>query len=385
MPPLSDMPQTDEHFGGDFNRLYTLCKDEEVGEGAFARVLVVRSKKDEKAFACKVLDREAYALRTMTEQLELEVEVATWAGKEHQNIIELVHHFRTEKFHFLIMDMVTTNLLRMAQEAAERYVKGFDDHVVRGWMNQVRCALVYLHENGVVHRDVKLDNMLYEPSKDNRLEGEVKLTDFGWCARLDERGQCRGMCGTIMNNAPEVNDENVPYTNMVDSWMFGFCLFMLLVFDPLDFDTSARNWREEKLLPWIKSELEKRRVRTHGLRPISSQDHRNHSREPEQIRGREELLKESVKETEVKSLSDIILHLMNPDPTSRWELTHSLVTRSFDDPIGVSPREVCISNSLCENAKYHRNNQHNPDVTWPTPPGSPLLQGSNPQTITRKK
>jgi len=382
MPPLSDMPETDEHFGADFNRLYTLCKDEEAGEGAFARVLVVHSKKDDKAFACKVLDREAYDLRTMTEQLELEVEVATWAGKEHQNIIELVHHFRTEKFHFLIMDMVTTNLLRMAQEAAEQYMKGFDDHVVRGWMNQVRCALVYLHEKGVVHRDVKLDNMLYEPSKDNRLEGDVKLTDFGWCARLDESGQCRGMCGTIMNNAPEVNEENVPYTYMVDSWMFGFCLFMLLVFDPLDFDTSAPNWREEKLLPWIKSELEKRKARTQGLRPISSLDHRNHSREPEQKRGREELLKESVKETEVKILADIILHLMEPDPAIRWELTHNLVARSFDDPIGVSPREVCISNSFTENAQYHRNNQLNPDVTWPTPPGSPSLQGSNVQTIT---
>eukprot|EP00397_Hematodinium_sp_SG-2012_P002392 GEMP01002398.1.p1 GENE.GEMP01002398.1~~GEMP01002398.1.p1 ORF type:complete len:1082 (+),score=222.41 GEMP01002398.1:12-3257(+) len=194
-----------------------------LGHGAFAVVLSVEDKTTRKRVACKALETEAHAVRQLLDQLHMELETAKWAGEQHHNIVEIMETIRTSEFSFLIMELMRTNLLEFIQKLPDHRVH---ERISGRWMHQAASALVFLHENLIVHRDVKLENLLYEPSSDDEFHGVVKLTDFGWCAKLDSNGQCGStMCGTPSYNAPEIQ-AGVPQTKLVDAYSLGVCSFI---------------------------------------------------------------------------------------------------------------------------------------------------------------
>merc|ERR1719447_1805379 len=87
----------------------------------------------------------------------------------------------------------------------------------------VVLGLQYLHENKIVYRDLKLDNLLLDA------EGYVKIADFGLCKEGMGYGDRTGtFCGTPEFLAPEVLTET-SYTRAVDWWGLGVLIFEMLV------------------------------------------------------------------------------------------------------------------------------------------------------------
>lgn len=87
---------------------------------------------------------------------------------------------------------------------------------------QVLLALEYLHNQEVVYRDLKLDNILVT------LEGHIKLADYGLCkAAMGIGSTTRTFCGTPEFMAPEIL-RSQPYTRLVDWWAFGVLLYELI-------------------------------------------------------------------------------------------------------------------------------------------------------------
>jgi len=87
---------------------------------------------------------------------------------------------------------------------------------------QMLLALGYLHSHGVVHRDVKLENFLYE-SKDG---DHLKLIDFGFSKIWDASTKMKLSCGTLSYVSPEVLGK--AYTNKCDMWSIGVVCFILM-------------------------------------------------------------------------------------------------------------------------------------------------------------
>jgi len=102
----------------------------------------------------------------------------------------------------------------------EKYGK-FNEDVVKFYAAEIVLMLEYLHNNNVVYRDLKLENILLDR------EGHIKLVDFGFAKQLGKRERTLSMCGSPEFIAPEVIN-GIGYNQVVDWWSFGVTVFELL-------------------------------------------------------------------------------------------------------------------------------------------------------------
>ncbi|RNF26134.1 putative protein kinase, putative,serine/threonine-protein kinase [Trypanosoma conorhini] len=108
--------------------------------------------------------------------------------------------------------------------------------VVRSWTRQLLTGLLYLHTQGIIHRDIKGDNLLVDTSSDPKLESQIKLVDFGAARRLsDAVAQSRTVIGTPYWMAPEVVDvtgTGAGYSYKADVWSVGCTVAEMLTGKP---------------------------------------------------------------------------------------------------------------------------------------------------------
>lgn len=97
----------------------------------------------------------------------------------------------------------------------------FSEDTVRVFAAELGCALGFLHDLGVIHRDVKMENILLTD------DGHLRLADFGLSRRLERGGRAFTICGTIQYMAPEVLSGG-PYNHAADWWSLGILLFSLV-------------------------------------------------------------------------------------------------------------------------------------------------------------
>lgn len=102
--------------------------------------------------------------------------------------------------------------------------KRFNERQAAIYLSQVADAINYCHSNKVIHRDIKLENILLGP------KGEIKIADFGWSVHspLSRRST---LCGTLDYLSPEMVDGK-PHDEKVDLWSIGILCYEFLVGRP---------------------------------------------------------------------------------------------------------------------------------------------------------
>uniref|UniRef100_V9L739 Putative serine/threonine-protein kinase SgK494-like protein n=2 Tax=Callorhinchus milii TaxID=7868 RepID=V9L739_CALMI len=96
----------------------------------------------------------------------------------------------------------------------------FAEGKLRVFAAELGSALGFLHDFGVIHRDVKMENILIND------KGHLKLTDFGLSHRLRRGERAYTICGTMQYMAPEVLSGG-PYNHSSDWWSLGILLHVL--------------------------------------------------------------------------------------------------------------------------------------------------------------
>jgi len=168
------------------------------------------------SFALKAIEKHPYAVRAMLPQLYHEVRVHSSVASECQHCVRVHAVAEDQSYLYMVLDLHPRGSLTWALSAAP----AVSEAVAAVWMEQAARALYFLHQRGVVHRDVKLDNLLLA------MDGSVKLTDFGWCAYLSDAPV--DLCGTPAFVAPEVK-KGEGQTEKIDSWALGMLLAQLLL------------------------------------------------------------------------------------------------------------------------------------------------------------
>ncbi|KAL4176380.1 hypothetical protein KRP22_001323 [Phytophthora ramorum] len=195
---------------------YTLL--EFLGEGATAQVYLAEHEASGAHVAIKVIDK----LLVQRAQLESKVrqEMVLHAELQHPHVLHVESVFEDARNYYMVLEYCA----RRSLSAVVKTLPGrrMDEQIGKKIFRQVVAGVVYLHASGVIHRDLKLANLLLDA------EGQVKISDFGLAARLG--GDHVTMCGTPNFIAPEVlTADDAPYDETVDVWSLGCILHCLLL------------------------------------------------------------------------------------------------------------------------------------------------------------
>jgi len=186
-----------------------------LGRGAFSVVKQAMAKGGSTSYAVKALPTKSLS-RESKAQLEVEVDVCL--GMDHRHVVRLFDVYEAEHYLHLVMECMEGK--ELFDRVTER--KRFSEYDAAETVRQMLLAINYLHANGIVHRDLKLENFLYTKLGSDHL----KLIDFGFAKVWDPSVKMNVGCGTLAYCAPEVLKRS--YTNKADLWSVGVIAFILL-------------------------------------------------------------------------------------------------------------------------------------------------------------
>ncbi|XP_036241138.1 STE20-like serine/threonine-protein kinase isoform X3 [Molothrus ater] len=195
----------------------------ELGDGAFGKVFKAQNKETKVLAAAKVIDTKS------EEELEdYMVEIDILASCDHANIVKLLDAFYYENNLWILIEFCAGGAVDAVMLELERPLTEPQIKVV---CRQTLEALNYLHENKIIHRDLKAGNILFT------LDGDIKLADFGVSAKNTRTIQRRdSFIGTPYWMAPEVvmceTSKDRPYDYKADIWSLGITLIEMAQIEP---------------------------------------------------------------------------------------------------------------------------------------------------------
>ncbi|XP_033155693.1 serine/threonine-protein kinase N isoform X9 [Drosophila mauritiana] len=190
-----------------------------LGRGHFGKVILSQLRSNNQYYAIKALKKGDIIARDEVESLLSEKRIFEVANAmRHPFLVNLYSCFQTEQHVCFVMEYAAGGDLMM-----HIHTDVFLEPRAVFYAACVVLGLQYLHENKIIYRDLKLDNLLLDT------EGYVKIADFGLCKEGMGFGDRTGtFCGTPEFLAPEVLTET-SYTRAVDWWGLGVLIFEMLV------------------------------------------------------------------------------------------------------------------------------------------------------------
>ncbi|KAM6175524.1 ribosomal protein S6 kinase-related protein isoform 2-T2 [Erethizon dorsatum] len=184
-----------------------------VAKGSFGTVLKVLDCAQKAVFAVKVVSKVKVLQKDTLRQCKEEVSIQRQIN--HPFVHSLGDTWQGKRHLFIMCSYCSTDLYSLWSA-----VGCFPEASVRLFAVELVLVLCYLHDLGIIHRDVKMENVLLDE------RGHLKLTDFGLSRYLPQGARAYTICGTLQYMAPEVLSGG-PYNHSADWWSLGVLLFSL--------------------------------------------------------------------------------------------------------------------------------------------------------------
>ncbi|KNC52440.1 AGC/SGK protein kinase [Thecamonas trahens ATCC 50062] len=202
-----------------------------IGQGAFAKVLLVKRRGTSKYYAMKIISRRKLRKKIQIEHTKAEKE--SLVIMDHPFVIKLHYAFHTADKLMLVLDYCNGGELFYTLET----YGPFTEVQTRLYTAELSLALGYLHSQSIIFRDLKPENILLDSG------GHIVLTDFGLVKKLENPdAKTSTFCGTAEYTAPEMI-EGKPYGRQIDWWALGILVFEMMAGDspfPRNKDNASR-------------------------------------------------------------------------------------------------------------------------------------------------
>ncbi|XP_071440522.1 serine/threonine-protein kinase PLK1 [Hetaerina americana] len=198
------------------------------GKGGFARCYEITDVQSKNVYAGKIISKKLLSKTLQREKVTQEIEIHRSLG--HKNIVGFHGYFEDANNVYIVLELCRMRSL-MELHKRRKYLSVPE---VRFFLRQILHGVNFLHNNRIIHRDLKLGNLFLN---DNL---EVKIGDFGLATRVAYEGQRKKtLCGTPNYIAPEVLCKK-GHSYEVDTWSIGCITYTLLVGKP-PFETNSLN------------------------------------------------------------------------------------------------------------------------------------------------
>ncbi|KDO32760.1 CAMK/CAMK1 protein kinase [Saprolegnia parasitica CBS 223.65] len=232
---------------------YELVGEDQLGDGSYAVVKPAIRRNNGAEVAIKQIHKRFLVTEAAQQAVRTEVEIHL--RLQHRNIVRLLEVYETEAFLYLVMAKARHGTLKSLLNRQRR----FPEALAAKLAHQIVRGIFFLHESGVVHCDIKPENVLLTDSKApsnqdsndevvvvkdvKACELQVEICDFGLSVKVPDvrffkhtgdvhKVPFTGLTGSVGYMAPELF-ESQPYGKPIDLWSVGIMVYeMLTGFQP---------------------------------------------------------------------------------------------------------------------------------------------------------
>ena len=211
-----------QHFGNP-DRYYKKLKN--LGSGSYGTVYLARNVIQQSLVAIKVIEKIP---ENCIDDMEIKNEINILKSLSHPNIVKIYEFFDTMLNYFIVTEYCKKG------ELFEYINNVYSERQLAVLFYQVFSGLCYLHEKEILHRDMKLENIMISEIETDINTGEeyfwIKIIDFGTAKIFERKKTEKEIIGSSYYIAPEVLKKN--YNEKCDTWSVGVILYMTLTGAP---------------------------------------------------------------------------------------------------------------------------------------------------------
>ena len=218
-----------------------------LGKGSYGEVYLTKKDGKSELFATKKMDRQLMDQPQISKYFKNEIAILREL-KYHRNIVKLEDVKMTKKHYYLVMEYCNGGSLSdCLKKYQNKTSKPFTQEIVQFLMKQIINVMKYIHSVGIIHRDLKLDNILvnfdseYDKNNTNMMKSTVKIIDFGFATHMGNANLCYSTVGSPINMDPNIlikmnenkmgidNGKMLGYDQKADIWSLGTLCYEMLI------------------------------------------------------------------------------------------------------------------------------------------------------------
>ena len=218
-----------------------------LGKGSYGEVYLTKKDGKSELFATKKMDRQLMDQPQISKYFKNEIAILREL-KYHRNIVKLEDVKMTKKHYYLVMEYCNGGSLSdCLKKYQNKTGKPFSQEIVQFLMKQIINVMKYIHSVGIIHRDLKLDNILinfdsdYDKNNTNMMKSTVKIIDFGFATHMGNSNLCYSTVGSPINMDPNIlikmnenkmgidNGKMLGYDQKADIWSLGTLCYEMLI------------------------------------------------------------------------------------------------------------------------------------------------------------
>eukprot|EP00826_Nyctotherus_ovalis_P042770 TRINITY_DN4450_c0_g1_i11.p1 TRINITY_DN4450_c0_g1~~TRINITY_DN4450_c0_g1_i11.p1 ORF type:complete len:396 (-),score=54.47 TRINITY_DN4450_c0_g1_i11:42-1229(-) len=190
---------------------------DELGRGAYAKVLRATHKDTQQEFAVKVYER-AHIRKQKCEQW-VNNEIAFLRKMKHPHVVKLYQVVESKSLVSIVMELVKG--VSLVEHMRTKVKRRFEEKEGLAVFAQIMDAIAYCHSLNIVHRDIKMENILIDD------KSQVKIIDFGFSTCVKPQEKLNDYCGTSSYMSPELTNREEYYGQAVDVWALGVMFYIM--------------------------------------------------------------------------------------------------------------------------------------------------------------